>query len=133
MTRRILIKCDRKVHFIKETDILYIEAAGNYVHVSLGTNTLLSRSSLNKLETLLSPERFVRIHRSAIVNLDQIHHLEPQAGGEYLVTLNGGKQLTGSRRQVSQLMESLRGRAGEQPQEEASPGPNDGADLEATA
>jgi DNA-binding LytR/AlgR family response regulator len=74
----------------------------------------LTRSSLNRLEALLSGERFVRIHRSAIVNLDQICHLEPQAGGEYLVTLNGGKQLKASRRHVCELMKSLRGQVQEE-------------------
>ena len=108
MTHRVLIKCDRKVHFLKEAEILYVEAAGNYVHVKLGADTLFTRSSLNRLEALLSTERFVRIHRSAIVNLDQIHHLEPQPGGEYIVTLHGGKQLTASRRHVCDLMKSMR-------------------------
>jgi DNA-binding LytR/AlgR family response regulator len=108
VTRRVLIKCDRKVHFLREQEIFFVEAAGNYVHVSLGSVTLLTRSSLNRLESQLSGERFVRIHRSAIVNLDQICHLEPQAGGEYIVTLNGGKQLKASRRNVCELMKSLR-------------------------
>lgn len=114
MTRRVLIKCDRKVYFIREREILFVEAAGNYVHVSLGPDTLLTRSSLNRLESMLSAERFVRIHRSAIVNLDQICHLEPQPGGEYIVTLNGGKQLKASRRHVCDLMKSIRGHAGEE-------------------
>src|SRR3954452_18982003 len=111
MAPRVLIKCDRKVHFVKEHEIIFVEAAGNYVHVSLVDDTLLTRSSLNRLESLLSTERFVRIHRSTIVNLDQICHLEPQAGGEYIVTLNCGKQLKASRRHVCDLMKSIRGNA----------------------
>ena len=115
MARRVLIKCDRKVHFVKEHEIIFVEAAGNYVHVSLVDDTLLTRSSLNRLGALLSTERFVRIHRSTIVNLDQICHLEPQAGGEYLVTLNSGKQLKASRRHVCDLMKSIRRSGGEGP------------------
>ena len=114
MARRVLIKCDRKVHFVKEHEIIFVEAAGNYVHVSLVDDTLLTRSSLNRLGSLLSTERFVRIHRSTIVNLDQICHLEPQAGGEYIVTLNGGKQLKASRRHVCELMKSIRGHSPEE-------------------
>jgi len=114
VTRRVLIKCDRKVYFIREREILFVEAAGNYVHVSMGPDTLLTRSSLNRLESMLSTDRFVRIHRSAIVNLDQICHLEPQPGGEYIVTLNGGKQLKASRRHVCELMKSIRGHVGEE-------------------
>ena len=92
---------------------MFAEAAGNYVHVCLGPESLLTRSSLNRLESLLNGERFVRIHRSAIVNLDQICHMEPQPGGEYIVTLNMGKQLKASRRHVSALLRSLRGGAPE--------------------
>jgi DNA-binding LytR/AlgR family response regulator len=109
LTRRVLIKSDRKIHFVREQEINFVEAAGNYVHVSLGGDTLFTRSSLNRLEALLSAERFVRIHRSAIVNMDRICHVEPQAGGEYLLTLDGGKQLKASRRHVCQLLKSLRG------------------------
>jgi two-component system LytT family response regulator len=58
---------------------------------------------------MLNTGRFIRIHRSAIVNIDQIGHLEPQAGGEYLLTLRGGKQLKASRRHVGQLLKSLKG------------------------
>jgi two-component system LytT family response regulator len=108
VARRVLIKCERKVHFVKEHEIIFVEAAGNYVHVSLVDDTLLTRSSLNRLGSLLSTERFVRIHRSTIVNLDQICHLEPQSGGEYIVTLNSGKQLKASRRHVCDLMKSIR-------------------------
>src|SRR3954465_13672616 len=109
VTRRVLIKSDKKIHFVREQEINFVEAAGNYVHVSLGGDTLFTRSSLNRLEALLSTERFVRIHRSAIVNMDRICHVEPQAGGEYLLTLDGGKQLKASRRHVCQLLKSLRG------------------------
>jgi two-component system, LytTR family, response regulator len=111
MIRRVLIKCDKKVHFVKETEIMFVEAAGNYVHVSVGPESLLTRSSLNRLAAMLSAERFVRIHRSAIVNLDQICHLEPQPGGEYLLTLHSGKKLKASRRHVCDLMKSIRGHA----------------------
>ena len=108
VTRRVLIKCDRRVHFVKEHEIISVEAAGNYVHVSLGPDSLLTRSSLNRVASLLSTERFVRIHRSAIVNLDQICHLEPQPGGEYILTLHGGKQLKASRRHVGELLKLIR-------------------------
>jgi two-component system, LytTR family, response regulator len=108
MTSRVLIKADGKVFLVKQQEIDFVEAAGNYAHVRVGATSLLTRSSLNRLTSLLNPERFVRIHRSTIVNLDQIGHLEPQAGGEYLLTLRGGKQLKASRRHVGQLLRSTR-------------------------
>jgi len=112
--RRVLIKCDKKVFLLKEQEIDFVEAAGNYVHVSLGSVTLFSRTSLTRLASLLNTERFVRIHRSAIVNVDQIGHLEPQSGGEYLLTLRSGKQLKASRRQVGELLKSIRGHVPEE-------------------
>jgi two-component system LytT family response regulator len=104
----VLIKCDRKIFFVKQHQINFVEAAGNYVQLSVAAGSLLARISLNRLESVLNAEQFVRIHRSAIVNLDRIRHLEPQAGGEYLVTLDGGKQLTASRRHVCRLLKMLR-------------------------
>ena len=121
MIRRVLIKSDKKVHFLKEQEIVFVEAAGNYVHVSLGSESLLTRNSLNRLAALLSAERFVRIHRSAIVNLDQICHLEPLPGGEYILTLHGGKQLKASRRHVGELMRSIRGNAAEESSRDRRP------------
>src|SRR4051812_8222033 len=109
MIRRVLIKCDKKVFLLKEQEIDFVEAAGNYASVGLGAVTLLTRSSLSRLETILNMQRFARIHRSAIVNLDQIDHLEPQPSGEYIMTLRGGKQLKASRAHVGQLLRSLGG------------------------
>jgi two-component system LytT family response regulator len=107
--RKVLIKCDGKVFFIREQDIEFVEAAGNYVSICLGSVTLLTRTSLNRLEALLNAERFIRVHRTAIVNVDQIGHVEPQPGGVYILTLRGGKQLKGSRRSVGHLLKSMGG------------------------
>src|SRR3954469_1463765 len=105
---RVLIKSDNKFFLLKEQEINFLEAAGNYVHVCLQSATLLTRMSLTRLATLLNTDRFVRIHRSAIVNLDQIGHLEPQPGGEYVLTLRCGKKLKASRAHVGQLLRSIR-------------------------
>src|SRR3954467_7085601 len=106
---RVLIKSDSKFFLLKEQEINFVEAAGNYVHVCLHSATLLTRMSLTKLASLLDTDRFVRIHRSAIVNLDQIGHLEPQPGGEYMMTLRCGKKLKASRAHVGKLLRSMRG------------------------
>jgi len=105
----VLIKCDKKLFLVKEQEIDFVEAAGNYAHVSLGSVSLLTKISLAKLGAVLNTERFVRVHRSTIVNLDQIGYLEPQARGDYLLTLKGGKQLKVSRKHVGHLFRSIRG------------------------
>jgi len=107
LVHRVLIKCDGKVFFVREQDIVFVEAAGHYAYVSLGSVTLFTKTSLARLESRLNKERFVRLHRSAIVNLDQIGHLQPQ-GTEYLLTLKGGKQLKASRKHVSLLLKTMR-------------------------
>src|ERR1700751_4637121 len=104
---RVMIKSDNKFFLLKEHEINFVEAAGNYVQVCLQSATLLTRMSLTKLASLLNRDRFVRIHRSAIVNLDQIGHLEPQPGGEFIMTLRCGKKLKASRTHVSQLLRSI--------------------------
>jgi two-component system LytT family response regulator len=109
-----LIKSDSKWFLLKEQEINFVEAAGNYVQVSLESATLLARISLTKLASLLNTDRFVRIHRSAIVNLDQIAHLEPDPGGEYIMTLRCGKKLKASRTYVAELLRSVRGHTGEE-------------------
>lgn len=114
MIGRVVIKCDRKVFLVKEQEILFVEAAGNYACVGVGSATLLTRTSLNRMEKILDTTRFMRIHRSVIVNLDQVGHIEPQPGGEYLMTLRCGKQFKASRSHVSELIRSLRGYAGEE-------------------
>ncbi len=74
---------------------------------------MITRDCLNRLESTLNTERFVRIHRSAIVNLDRVAHLEPNAGGEYVVTLRDGRQLKASRRHVGPLLRAMRGQVRE--------------------
>src|ERR1700745_1155887 len=105
--RRVLMKCDGKVFFVREQDIVFVEAAGHYAYVSLGSVTLFTKTSLARLASLLNKERFAGLHRSAVVNLDQTRHVEPQ-GTEYLLTLKGGKQLKASRRHVSRLLKSMK-------------------------
>jgi two-component system, LytTR family, response regulator len=128
----VLIKCDRKIFFVKQHQINFVEAAGNYVQLSVAAGSLLARISLNRLESVLN-EQFVRIHRSAIVNLDRIRHLEPQAGGDYLVTLDGGKQLTASRRHVCRLLKMLRQPKPEELSAEPDAKPSGSATLELLA
>jgi two-component system, LytTR family, response regulator len=129
----VLIKCDRKIFFVKQHQINFVEAAGNYVQLSVAAGSLLARISLNRLESVLNAEQFVRIHRSAIVNLDRIRHLEPQAGGDYLVTLDGGKQLTASRRHVCRLLKMLRQPKPEELSAEPDAKPSGSATLELLA
>ena len=75
----------------------WIEAADNYVNLHCGGETHTLRETMNALQTMLDPRMFLRIHRSAIVNLDRIKALQPWFRGDYRVVLSTGEILTLSR------------------------------------
>lgn len=94
---RFAIKTPGRVFFVRQEDIDWIEAADNYVNLHVGTETHLVRETMNSLEQRLDPHRFLRIHRSTIVNADRIKELRPWFHGEYVVLLKDGTELTLSR------------------------------------
>jgi two-component system, LytTR family, response regulator len=104
---RLLVKEGSRYAFVRATAIQWVEAEDNYVRLHVeGTSHLVRQTMAGMLEKL-SPERFRRIHRSAIVNLDFVQHLEPWTGGNYLVTMRDGSHLTLSRIYRDQLGEWL--------------------------
>jgi two-component system, LytTR family, response regulator len=93
---RLVIRAGGKVLFVKPGDIDWIEADGKLAQVHVGRETLAVRIPLKRLEERLEPHGFVRVHRSAIVNVDRIRELEPWFHGEYVVILKDGTKLTSS-------------------------------------
>ena len=96
--QRLAVKNKTQVLFLNVADIDWIEAAGYYACVHVGSDTHIIRRTLLDLEQDLGDERFSRIHRSVIVNLDRIQGLELQTGGEYEVVLKSKVRLQLSRR-----------------------------------
>lgn len=103
---RLAVKTADRVVFLKTTDIDSIESAGNYVAVHVDKESHILRETLNALEAQLDPEKFMRISRSAIVNLSRVKELQPMFKGEHVVILHGGRQLTMTRglREVEQAL-----------------------------
>jgi len=93
---RLVIRTRGKVSFLKPSEIDWIEADGKYAKLHVGRETHVVRQQLKRLEPRLAPHGFVRVHRSAIVNVDRIKELEPWFHGEYVVTLKDGTKLTSS-------------------------------------
>jgi len=91
---RIAIRNNGRVIFLKLGEIDWIEAADNYVCLHCGRDTYILRETMSELEARLDPARFIRVHRSAIVNLDCIRELQPWFRGDYKVMLNDGTELT---------------------------------------
>lgn len=96
-TRRIAVKTTGKVVFLRSDEIDWVEAAGNYVKLHVGGEALLFRESMKNMESRLDKQQFIRIHRSAIVNMDRIRELQPWFHGEYVVLLQDGTKLMASR------------------------------------
>ena len=94
---RVTIKSSGRIYFVKTADIDWIEAAGNYLRLHVGTDTHSLRETMNNLEARLDPDRFWRIHRSTIVNVDRIRELQPLFHGDYVVILHDDTELTLSR------------------------------------
>lgn len=94
---RLTIRSDDKVVVLKASEIDSIESAGNYVAVWVGKESHILRETLNALEEQLNPDRFLRISRGAIVNLDRVRELQPLFKGEHVVVLQGGRKLTMTR------------------------------------
>jgi two-component system LytT family response regulator len=108
---RLVVKGRGQVLFLDVADIDWIEAAGYYACLHVGRETHVLRRTLSELERDVGDEKFVRIHRSIIVNLDRIRGLELQIGGEYEVVLKSDVRLRLSRR----YRKELQGRLGLRP------------------
>jgi two-component system LytT family response regulator len=95
------------VLFLRTDQIDWIEAAGNYVRLHMAEDAHLFRETMNNMEARLHGGRFIRIHRSRIVNTDRIKELQPWFNGEYVVVLQTGARLTLSRGYREKLQERL--------------------------
>ena len=94
---RLVIKSAGTTRFLRVADIDWIEAAGVYVNLHVAGKELLYRTALNELADHLDSKRFIRVHRSAIVNLESILQLEPLSHGEFDVILKNGSRTRVSR------------------------------------
>ena len=90
---RIAVKKKGSMVFVKLEEVDWFGAADNYVMLHRGRETHLVRATMMELESKLDPARFLRVHRSAIVNLDRIKELRPWFRGDYLVILRDGTEL----------------------------------------
>jgi two-component system LytT family response regulator len=95
---RLIIKEDGRIFFVKTAEIDWIEAKGNYALIHTGKKSYLVREAMNGLENQLHPERFFRIHRSTIVNIEQIQEIQSLFHGDCRIILRDGTKLLMSRR-----------------------------------
>jgi two-component system LytT family response regulator len=104
---RINVRSVGRIEQIRVDDVLWIESAGNYVELHLEGRTVLHRITLNRLEALLAPGEFLRVHRSAIVRRGQIARLETIGDGSYRLTLRCGATVAVSERYLGALKSAM--------------------------
>jgi two-component system LytT family response regulator len=95
---RLMVKHHGRVVFLQIRDVDWIKAFANYVELHVGAQTYMIRETLNSLESRLDPNRFARVHRSVIVNIDRIKELQPWSHNDYLLILKDGTEIRMSRR-----------------------------------
>lgn len=105
---RFLVRGPTHLYFVNAAEIEWIDAASNYVRLHAGGRIHFVRETVKGIATRLAPDRFVRVHRSAIVNLDFVQRLEPFEHGEYVITMRDGSRVRSSRSYNEQLRTLLR-------------------------
>jgi len=101
---RLLVAEDGRSFFVRTADVDWIEAARNYVRLHAGDRVHTVRTTLATLEARLDPERFRRISRSALVNLDRVREVQPWFHGDAVVILESGARVSLSRRYRANLL-----------------------------
>jgi two-component system LytT family response regulator len=104
---RINVRSVGRIEQIRVDELLWVESAGNYVELHLAGRTVLHRITLNRLEALLAPGDFLRVHRSAIVRRGQIASLATIGDGSYRLTLRCGAQVAVSERYLTAVKSAM--------------------------
>jgi two-component system, LytTR family, response regulator len=105
---RIVVRSRSRILFLDVSEVTWLEAFGNYVRFHTPAEVYTVRGTLTSFEKELDPSRFVRIHRSMIVNRDVIRELHSRRTGDFTLVTSGGEQLTLSRNFRSKVPELRR-------------------------
>lgn len=90
---RLVVKADGQLHFLNQCDIRWVEGQGDFVKIHLKERGLLVRMTMNKMEELLDPAQFVRIHKSTIINLSSVRRVIPMLARSHGMELDDGTAL----------------------------------------
>jgi len=107
--KRFLIQSQKKIHFLKADEVEWIEAAGNYVILHTQSGEDLVRETLTDLESKLNPQKFVRVNRSNIINVEYIKEIRPSFHGECTVVLKSDQSIVLSRNYRENFKKVFRG------------------------
>ena len=93
--------------FLKTDEIDWIEAADNYVRLHVGTESHMLRETLGSIAARLDPAKFLRIHRSTVININRLKQLQPWFHGDYVAILEDGTKLNLSRTYRDKVNQAL--------------------------
>jgi two-component system LytT family response regulator len=105
---RFVIRTPRGHYFVRTEDIESAVAEGNYIALAAGGRVHFTRETMKSFEASIDAGRFIRIHRSTIVNIDRIARIEPLGHGEYRLTMTSGARFESSRAYTQRLHTLLR-------------------------
>jgi two-component system LytT family response regulator len=105
--KRLPVRLGERTRLIDVAEVEYFEAEANYVRLYTARGTPLHRETLSALESRLDPARFLRVHRSLIVQLSRVAEVESLASGEYVLYLHGGAHLTTGRTYRAAVQQAL--------------------------
>lgn len=104
---RLLIRDAGKTHIINPVEIEWVDAAGDYMCIHVGSETVVARSTMKALEAQLSHRDFARVHRSTLVNVLKVHGIENLGKGDCILHLESGARIKASRNYRSHLIDLL--------------------------
>jgi two-component system LytT family response regulator len=88
--QRLAVEENEKIVLLRLDDIRWMQSSGNHIRLHMGKTSHLIRQSMKNLQALIDPNRFLRVHRNAIVNLDHVEEFHLPPNGNMFVKLNGG-------------------------------------------
>jgi two-component system, LytTR family, response regulator len=88
--RRLAVEAGEKIVLVRVEDILWLQSSRNHIRLHVGQTSLMVRQSIKNLQAMLDPNRFLRVHRNAVVNLDHVEEFYLPPNGNMFVRLNNG-------------------------------------------
>jgi two-component system LytT family response regulator len=106
-TTRLAVRVDDGIEVVRAGDIDWIEADDDYARIHIANRSRLVRDTMAELERSLDPRQFIRVHRSAIVNIDRVRAIKPLVNGRYVLVLTTGARIETSRARRATLSAAL--------------------------
>ena len=94
---RLMVRSGGRIYFVNVDEVDWFEAADNYVRLHVGDRQHLVRDTIGGMEGRLDPDQFIRVHRSAVINVSRIEEMRPLASGDCDIVLRGGRTVRLSR------------------------------------